>query len=186
MQIHAFRFEDIEQVRLSGKMSVEALMALRRQGKSKPVASATVLTKSGQEAIMKAVQEVIYPEELLTEVDQTDCRIALQSAPQALVPGHFTTREVGMTLKVIPEFLQNGTQINVDLIPKWETLERWQYFPADRAAGWRRKTIPFKQPVFETTQFETKTLVAAGKTVLLGSSSTPDGKWVHVGFLTVK
>jgi hypothetical protein len=24
------------------------------------------------------------------------------------------------------------------------------------------------------------------KTVLLGSSSTPDGKWVHVGFLTVK
>jgi hypothetical protein len=36
------------------------------------------------------------------------------------------------------------------------------------------------------TSYETQTVVEAGKTILLGCSSTPDGKWVHVGFLTAK
>jgi len=175
MQIHAFRPEDIEQVRLSGKMSVEALMALRRKGKSKPVASATVLTKSGVEATVKAVQEVIYPE-----------KFDLMGAPGALGPDNFSPTETGMTLQVTPEFVQSGTQIYVWLIPKWVTLDGWKFFPAERAAGWSHKRIPFKQPIFGVTSFETKTVVQAGKTVLLGSSSTPDGKWVHVGFLTVK
>ena len=175
VQIHAFRFEDIEQVRLSGKVSVEALMDLRRKGKTKPVASATVLTKSGVEATVKAVQEVIYPE-----------KIDLMGASWALGPENFETREMGMILQVTPEFVQSGTQIYVGLIPKWVTLDGWKFFPAERAVGWSHKRIPFKQPIFGVTSFETKTVVQAGKTVLLGSSSTPDGKWVHVGFLTVK
>ena len=175
MQIHAFRPEDIEQVRLSGKVSVEALMDLRRKGKSKPVASATVLTKSGVEATVKAVQEVIYPE-----------NFDLMGAPGALGPDNFSPTETGMTLQVTPEFVQSGTQIYVELIPKWVTLEGWKFFPAERAVGWSHKRIPFKQPIFGVTSFDTQTVVQEGKTVLLGSSSTPDGKWVHVGFLTVK
>jgi|GEM_PF-1268723 len=175
VQINAFSSEDIERLRHSGEMSVEALMDLRRKGKSKPVASATVLTKSGVEATVKAVQEVIYPE-----------KIDLMGAPWALGPENFRPTETGMTLQVKPEFLQSGTQIYVGLIPKWVTLEGWQSYPADRASGWTHTTLPFKQPIFGVTSFETQVTVQAGKTVLLGSSSTPDGKWVYVGFLTVK
>jgi hypothetical protein len=57
MQIHAFRTQDVERLRLAGGVSVETMTTLRRGGKSKPVATATVLTKSGQEAVVKAVRE---------------------------------------------------------------------------------------------------------------------------------
>jgi hypothetical protein len=178
VQIHAFPVEEIEQLRLSGDMSVEALMTLRKKGRSRQVASATVVTRTGQEACVKAVQEVIYPTELSNSSGQ---------GGGALIPSSFEMREVGMILKVTPELVNpNGSQISVTMYPRWGTLEGWRTYPADRASGWTHKTIPCKQPIFGTTSFETQTLVEADKTVLLGSSSTPDGKWVHVGFLTVK
>jgi Flp pilus assembly secretin CpaC len=183
MQINAFSSEDIERLRHSGEMSVEALMDLRRKGKARPVASATVLTKSGQEAVLKGIQEVIYPTELLT----AEAPVALDSGPQALMPGNFTMRETGMILQVVPEVASDDPYpIHVTIKPQWVNLEGWKSYPAERAAGWSHTTHPFKQPIFRTTGFETQTIVQKGETVLLGSSSTPDGKWVHVGFLTVK
>ncbi len=179
VQIHAFPTEEIEQVRLSGDVSVEALMGLRKAGKSRQIASATVVTRTGQESIVKAVREIIYPTELWT-----DCE---QEGSNGLTPGNFTTREVGMTLKVVPE-ISNAFQllINLTIKPEWVTLEGWETHHTDQASGWRHKSIPFKQPIFGVTSFETQTLFEAGKTVLLGSRSTPDGKWVHIGFLTAK
>lgn len=183
MQINAFSSEDIERLRHSGEMSVEALMDLRRKGKARPVASATVLTKSGHEAVLKGIQEVIYPTELLT----AEAPVALESGPQVLMPGNFTMRETGMILQVVPEVASDDPYpIHVTMKPQWVNLEGWKSYPAEREAGWRQTTHPFKQPIFRTTSFETQTIVQEGKTVLLGSSSTPDGKWVHVGFLTVK
>jgi Flp pilus assembly secretin CpaC len=186
VQIYAFHPEDIEKLRLSGDMSVDALMALRRKGTAKQVASASVLTKSGQEAIMKVVQEVRYPTELLAEVEQVGSNATVQSASQALAPASFAIREVGMILQVVPEVSPDNSQFNLVLHPHWVTLDRWESCPVALAGGWTHKTLPFKQPVFGVTSFETETLVNAGETVLLGSSSTPDGKWVNVGFLTVK
>jgi type II secretory pathway component GspD/PulD (secretin) len=96
-------------------------------------------------------------------------------------------REVGMILQVVPEIAAaEHSQINVMLNPRWVTLDRWETYPADLAAGWAHKTLSFRQPVFGMTSFQTQACVKDGGTVLLGSCSTPDGKWVHVGFLTVK
>ena len=127
---------------------------------------------------MKAVQEVICPTELLTDSSQEG---------SALMPSSFAMREAGMILQVVPELATlDASLIHVTLKPQWITLVGWKSYPAKRAAGWTHNTLTFKQPVFGVTSFETETVVEAGKTVLLGSSSTPDGKWVHVGFLTVK
>jgi hypothetical protein len=187
VQIHAFPAEAIEQLSRSGTISVEELMTLRRKGKSSQVASSTILTKAGQEAVMKSVREVIYPSELLTDFDQSGSNVTVQTATQTLVPGGFVTREQGMILQVVPEMSDaDQSAINVTLKPSWVTLDCWESYPADRAAGWTHNKMPFKQPVFGLTCFETQTLVKDGGTVLLGSTSTPDGKWVHVGFLTVK
>ena len=186
VQIHAFSSEDIERLRLASDVSVESLMALRRKGKSKQVASATVVTKDGQEAIVKAVREMRYPSELLTEVNQAESPVALESGPKALMPGNFTMQETGMTLRVVPEVSADPSKINITLKTSWTLLEGWKSYPADLASGCLHKKLPFKQPIFGVTSFETFTLVQEGGTVLLGSSSTSDGKWVHVGFLTVK
>jgi len=186
MQIHAFRAKDIERLRLAGDVSVEALMALRQKGKAKPVAMATVLTKSGQEACMKAVREVVYPTELLTNGGQTGSNVTSRSVANALIPDNFEMRETGMTLQVVPEVTCGGKSINLMLNPQWVTLEGWESYPADLATGWTHKTLSFKQPVFGVTSFQTQVSVDDGGTVLLGSCSTPDGEWVQVGFLTAR
>ena len=151
----------------------------RKKGKSRQVASATALTKSGGAAIVKAVLEILYPSELRTDCGQEESTV--------LMPSSFAMREVGMTLQVMPELVTpDGSHIRLTVKPQWVTLDGWKTYPSTLGAGWASKTLPFRQPVFGLTSFEAQTLVEAGKTVLLGSSSTPDGKWVHVGFLTVK
>jgi type II secretory pathway component GspD/PulD (secretin) len=176
VQICAFPTEDYERLRLSGDVSVDALLALRKKGRAKPVASATVLTKSGQEAVAKAVREMLYPTEL-----------GVDGGSGALTPRSFEMREVGMCLQVVPEIRDmNPSQISLMLGPRWVTLDRWDTFASDQATGWAHKPLPFRQPVFGTTSFQTQATVKDGATVLLGSNSTPDGKWVHAGFLTVR
>lgn len=170
MQIHAFRTKDIERLRLAGGVSLEALTVLRQKGKSKPVATATVLTESGHEACMKAVREMVYPTELVTNGDQTGSNVTSRSATNALIPGNFEMRETGMTLQVVPEiFAADSSQINVMLNPRWVTLDRWETYPSDLAAGWAHKELPLRQPVFGTTSFQTQATAKDGGTVLLGS-----------------
>jgi type II secretory pathway component GspD/PulD (secretin) len=133
------------------------------------------------------VREVLYPTELLTDGGQVVSNVMSRSVANALIPGNFTMREAGVILQVVPEIATpDASHIHVTIKPQWVTLEGWQFYPAELASGRTHKTLAFKQPVFGTTCFETQVTVEAGKTILLGSSSTPDGKWVHVGFLTVK
>lgn len=186
MQIHAFRTQDIERLQLAGGVTVETLTELRRKGRSKPVAASTALTKSGQEAVVKAVQEAVCPTELNVGAEQSGSNVTSRGAANALTPGNFEMRGTGMTLQVVPEIAQNGAIINLMLNPQWVTLEGWESYSAALASGRTHKTLAFRQPVFGVTSFQTQVSLKDGATVLLGSSSTPDGKWVHVGFLTVK
>jgi hypothetical protein len=187
MEIHAFSTSDIERLHLSGGMSLESLMKLRESGKSKSVATASVLTKSGQEAIMRAVQEVIYPTELMMDSSQTGSNRSERIAIKALKPSNFATRETGMILQVVPEvFEEERSKINLTLKPQWITLEGWTTFPASWSAGGGIKSSTFKQPIFGVTSFETQAVLTDGETIMLGSCSTPDCEWVHVGFLTAR
>jgi Flp pilus assembly secretin CpaC len=187
LQIHAFPMGEIEQMRRLGKVSVEGLNGLRRKGLSKTVSSATILTKSGQEAVVKSVREVIYPTEVLTDSGQTGSNVTAQAVTQALVPGEFETREAGMILSVTPELsATEQCQIQVKVNPTWVTHEGWQSFSATQRAGGVHSTLSIKQPKFGVKCFETETILKNGETILLGTSSSSDNKWVNVAFLTVK
>jgi type II secretory pathway component GspD/PulD (secretin) len=94
-----------------------------------------------------------------------------------LVSDNFTMRETGMILQVIPKVSEDGTLLTLNLRPQRVTLDQWiSHGPKNL----------FRQPVFGVTSFETQIEIEDGDTVLLGSSSTTDGKWVNVGFLTAK
>ena len=104
------------------------------------------------------------------------------------MPCNFEMREIGMILQVVPERSHDtihDTSINVLLNPQWTTLDGWETYPVAVASGGTHRTFPFRQPVFGVTSVQTQATVENGGTVLLGSTSTPDGEWVHVGFLTV-
>ena len=183
-QIVAFRTKDIEKLQLGGGMTKEALFDLRRAGKGKLVGTSSVVTQNGSEGTMKTVQEVIYPTEF--PMDGVVCESNQVSQCGALVPAGFAMREVGMILQVIPELTPNGKLINVTLVPAWVTLDRWESYPANMASEGKHKAVPFRQPVFGVTSFSTRVQVENGGTVLIGSSLTPDGEQVNVGFLTVR
>jgi len=167
VQVVAFPAKDIEKLQRAGGVTKESLTGLWKAGKGKPVATASAVTIAGQEATVKAVQEIIYPSEW-----------------NGLGPCNFTMREIGMILPVMPDMNDYGTEalINVSLRPQWVTLERWELYPAQG----KNKTIPFRQPVFSATSFEAQVMIQDGDTILLGTISAPDGKGVHAGFLTVK
>ena len=177
-QIIAFRRADIEKLQLAGNVTLESLMALRKKGKAKLVATASTITKSEQEAMVKAVQEMIFPTEWGT--DNTNAT----AIAATLMPRGFEMREVGMILQVVPELLPaSGSKINVILNSDWVTLDRWETYPARVATDRAHKPLSLRQPVFTTTTFQTQATLENGETILLGSSSAPDGAWIHYGFL---
>ena len=166
VEVVAFRAKDIERIRLNGGMTKEALFGLRKAGKSKRGATASAVVEPDQETVVKAVQEIIYPAEQIAKVSE-DVRV---------VPYIFTMRETGMILQVIPKVSDNRSCITLTMRPQWVTLERWESYPAGLAAGGRHRTIPFRQPVFSVMSFETQVTVEDGDTILIGSSSPPDGE----------
>ena len=185
LQVVAFRPEDIEKLQLAGGVSTEFLMALRKAGKAKFVASAQTSIRSGQEAVMKAVQEIIYPTEVSAGIGQSEDGNSASEAGY-VEQCNFEMRQVGVILQVIPEISPNRTWIELMLNPECVTLTRWENFPVTMA--WRRthKTVPFRQPVFAVTSFQTQITVEDGETVLLGSGGSSNGGWIDYGFLTVR
>jgi hypothetical protein len=184
MQVVAFRQRDIDRLLAGGGVSMESLVELRKKGRVKLVSTARASTKSGQEVIVKAVREVLFPTELGTDCRACSNQTCGASVPGALVPRGFEMRDVGMTLQLVPEISAEGRTINIMLNPQWVTLDGWETYAA--VGGRTHKTLPFRQPVFGVTSFQTQVTVEDSGTVLLGSVSTPDGEWVHVGFLTAR
>jgi len=187
VEVVAFRAKDIERLLMNGGMTKEALLGLRKAGKSKRGVTASAVMELDQETVVKAVQEIIYPSALVMETGAGDSnQVARVSGAGALVPSHFTMRETGMILQVIPKRSDNRSLITLAMRPHWITLERWESYPARLVMGGRYRTIPFRQPVFSVTSCETHVTVEDGDTILIGNSTATDGEWVNVGFLTAK
>jgi len=184
LQIIAFRTKDIEKLQLSRSMTKEALFDLRKTGKAKVVSMASVMTRNSVEASVKAVQEVLYPTALKWEGDPCDSNQVSRSG--SLVPSDFVMREVGIILKVLPEIGEKEEIIYVTLFLERTTLERWETYSATVATEGKHTTLQFRQPVFDVASLNTMVTMKDGDTILLGSGTTADGDWVHVGFLTVK
>ena len=184
VEVVAVRLRDVEKLAAEGGVSLESLTALRKRGKANLVSVARVTTKSGQEAVAKAVQEVIYPSEL------NGCDAGRSNGVAAVaglvLPRRFTTREVGMILQVVPSLWTDGERIDLMLSSQWLRLKQWETYPAALAGRWCASAVPLRQPLFEVTSFQTQVIVKNGGTVLLGGISTPDNEWIHYGLLTAK
>jgi len=193
MQLVAFQTKDIEKLLLAGGVSKASLMALWKAGKAKLVATASAITEENQETIVKAAQEVLYPSEwafvaAYAGEPGTEQPSRSPKAGAFFEPQNFTMREAGLILQVIPQGASaDGSLVKMSLRPQWTALERWEPLPVvGLTADGKRQTLPLNQPVFSATSFQTHVYARIGETTLIGTASTPDGKWVHAAFLTVK
>jgi len=142
-----------------------------------------VVTKSGQEAIMKVVTEYIYPTEF--EVQEIDVSGGGGSGstsvdvptPFMVEPQNFEMREVGVILQVVPEVSAEGQMINLMLNPQVVSEPVWKNYGTKIPFNASVYTdLPMEQPFFHVRSVQTQLSVYNGATVVMGGLITEDRK----------
>ncbi|MBM4155798.1 MAG: hypothetical protein FJ221_12335 [Lentisphaerae bacterium] len=146
------------------------LHALERKGGTDLLSSPRVTTRSGVNAQIKVVEEIIYPTEYESQ-SVGDTIPFFQQAPgggtvaptesRPPVPGSFETREVGVILNVTPTVGPDGYTIDLTLVPEVAEFVRWiDYGP--------NGLYPILQPVFASRNVTTSIVLWDGQTVVMG------------------
>jgi len=162
-----------------------------------------VVTKSGQEAIMKVVTEYIYPTEFEVQISEMSSSGGSltsggSSEPLAMIePQNFEMREVGVILQVVPEVSAEGQMINLMLNPQVVSEPVWKNYGTQvpkttyRAPTAAEKllnpalttvpettymSLPMEQPFFHVRSVQTQLSVYNGATVVMGGLITEDRK----------
>ena len=164
-----------------------------------------VVTKSGQQAVIKVVTEYIYP---------TDYDVTIQSSSSSgssdwngggsrgsskilpmVEPQNFTMREVGVILDVTPEVSAEGQMINLELKPQIISEPTWKDYgmriPMDVVKDPKTETesilnptsdeeqwfnVPMEQPFFKLRAIETHVSLYNGATLVMGGLITEERK----------
>lgn len=158
---------------LGGIMSISSILtnpevtmvlhALDQQGSSDLLSAPRVTTRSGQQADIRVVREIIYP----TEFDTTQPQFNDQgnvTTPPVVTPGSFHTRETGVILSVTPTVGPDNYTIDLTLIPEVSELVDWLQYGS--AIGDFVFNIP--QPIFSSRKVQTTISIFDGETVVMG------------------
>ncbi|MFH1062077.1 MAG: hypothetical protein V1747_04235 [Candidatus Omnitrophota bacterium] len=139
------------------------ISAIERNTNSNTLSSPKITTISGQEAVIKIVKEYRYPTKYEIEVlkvEDASGNTVTQSFP---VPVEFTTRDIGIILKVTPNVGADEKTINMTVIPEVSefdtTKDFFNYGTAER---------PFLQPFFNTRNATASIIVNNNETVVMG------------------
>ncbi len=147
------------------------LHALEQKGAMDVLSCPRVTTKSGVNAFIKVVEEIIYPTEFQEQsagqiVGWNNQNVGENNTPAQLptrppYPSTFETREVGVILNVTPIVGPDGQTVDLTLVPEVAELARWiDYGPAG--------LYPLLQPVFSSRNVTTSVTVWDGQTIVMG------------------
>ncbi|MGD9873028.1 MAG: hypothetical protein AB7T27_02040 [Kiritimatiellia bacterium] len=150
------------------------LHALQQKGGSDLLSAPRITTRSGVNAQIQVVQEIIYPTEFESEVITIDREVAgggtIQERLVTVTPGSFETRETGVILNVTPTVGPDGYTIDLTLVPEVSELVDWiQYgsvIDTDENGNPVGYNIP--QPIFSSRNVTTSIVVWDGATVVMG------------------
>jgi hypothetical protein len=171
MQMVAFQAVEIEKLAIRNGISLESLMALWSTGAGKLVACQRVISRSGNEATVRGVKELIYPTDFgRSGVNVEGTNMSGQPGGDP-IPQNFETREVGAIFSVIPEVSPESDKINLNLRPEWVGMPEWVDYGTE-GAGAATNRLPMRQPVFYRHSVETQFSLARGAKALLGGGVT--------------
>jgi general secretion pathway protein D len=181
---------------LDGNAISMILHALSQKTSTDVLSAPKVVTKSGQEAIMKVVTEYIYPTSF--EVESVPGSASIYgSVPGATTvsPSDFETRDVGVILQVLPEVSADGQMINLMMNPQVVAPPEWknygskipQYTQEESILGGTRTVLltdadgnpiyleqPMEQPIFRVRSVSTSISIYNGATVVMGGMITEE------------
>ncbi len=152
--------------------------ALSRRGGTDLLSAPRVTTRSGVNAEIQVVKEIIYPTEFETQSPSdntfngggTGSQVVL-AAPPLIYPSAFETRETGVILKVTPTVGPDGYTIDLVLSPEVAELVDWiqyGYIQRDPSDGSQTVLANIPQPVFASRNVTTSIVIWDGQTVVMG------------------
>ncbi|MFZ4395508.1 MAG: hypothetical protein ACOYOU_07760 [Kiritimatiellia bacterium] len=166
-----------------GQLDITAVLhALSQRSNTDLLSAPKVVTKAGQEAVIKVITEYIYPTTFTVIGGGTAAPggggAAIAGAP-GVEPGGFQTREVGVILQVVPEVSAEGQMINLTMNPQVVSEPEWKDYgytimtPALVVGGEPTETkIPMQQPLFKVRSISTSVSIYNGATVVMGGMIT--------------
>ena len=190
MQFVAFDQTNIAKLAKS-RIDVAGLTHLWASGRGELLAAPRVVTKSGCEAVVKAVTECIYPTEF-TIADprgtNTNATVTASTLLPVAEPSGFEMREVGVIFEVAPDVSPEGDTIDVTFTPSLVEEPVWEDY-GGKCVGPDGKVyqISMRQPFFHQYGVSTSVSVADGGKVLVGGGMlSRDRKKVVYMFLSAR
>ena len=147
-----------------------AINAISQKGHADVLSSPRVTTKNNEQATIKVIEEIRYPQAY--EANQIQTYGGLNATGGAIVntqplnvtvftPADFQTREVGVILNVTPTIGPDGYTIDLTLVPEVSELTEWHQYGTQNG-------LNAAQPFFSTRTVTSKLVVWDGETVVLG------------------
>lgn len=171
-----------------GEFDVQAVIRALSQKSGTELLSAPKLTVlSGNPATITVAQELRYPQSYGQIQSQVGAGRVLDggSAGVAITSGtpqEFTTRNVGVELKVTPTVEEDDYSVSLDLNPKVTEFEGFVEYggPSVAISGGTTVTVPpgFYQPIFAVREVTTKVTIWDGATLVMGGLTREDVKKV--------
>ncbi len=171
-----------------GEFDVQAVIRALSQKSGTELLSAPKLTVlSGNLATITVAQELRYPQsygQIQSQVG-TGSVSGGGSAGVSITSGtpqEFTTRNVGVELKVTPTVEEDDFSVSLDLNPKVTEFEGFVEYggPSVAISGGTTVTVPpgFYQPIFAVREVTTKVTIWDGATLVMGGLTREDVKKV--------
>ena len=175
-----------------GEFDVNAVVrALAQKSGTDLLSAPRVTVLSGSEALITVAQEMRYPQsfgEIQSQVGsgRTTGDGSSGSAGVAITAGtpkEFTTRKVGMELRVTPTVEEDDYSISLELNPKVTEFEGFVEYggPSIAISGGRTVTVPpgFSQPIFSVREVSTRVTIWDGATIIMGGLTREEVKKVE-------
>ena len=130
-----------------------------------------IVTRPGEESIVKHVKEIVYPTDygvpLFHNAAAATNAAALLSA--AVEPQAFTTREIGSIVDVTPTLTDDWELIDLELNVQLVGEPEWKDYGAKaKGEGAATYDLPMEQPFIPVFSADTKVSIRPGRTIVLG------------------
>ncbi|MDO8539542.1 MAG: tetratricopeptide repeat protein [Opitutaceae bacterium] len=176
-----------------GEFDVNAVVrALSQKQGTDLLSSPKVTVLSGNPATIVVAQELRYPQsygEIQSQVGSGTAATGSNAISAAGVtitsgtPQEFTTRNVGVEMKVTPTVEEDDYSISLDLNPKVTEFEGFVEYggPSIAISSGVQVTVPpgFYQPIFSVREVTTKVTIWDGATLVMGGLTREEVKKVN-------
>jgi len=143
------------------------LQALSQHGGSDLLSAPRVTTRSGVNAQIQVVKEIIYPTEFDMTQPTVDSDGNVTMAP-IVTPGSFETRATGVILNVTPTVGPDGYTIDLVMAPEVAELVDWIQYGSVITVKDTPYEFNMPMPVFSSRNVATSIVIWDGQTVVMG------------------